>query len=131
MLLAGRVLFLVPLPVTLWGARGHLPGWGAAILDWVDSLPLPDWFAGWPAIVNGFVAAGVIAIGGFVVWRLTGKGWDTSSPPMRPPSSGESRRRGMGPLRPSAGPVAVLLPTGAIAGLAIYLRTGASSSPTW
>jgi hypothetical protein len=120
-LLAARVLFLVAFPVTLWGARNHLPAWGAAILRWVDSLPLPDWFAGWPAIVNGFVAAGVVAILGLLLWWLTGKGWDIVI------GADEGAFFGRRPaVRWSALQVgwlicAVLLPTTVIAGLSIYL----------
>ncbi len=76
MLLAGRVLFLAALATALWGARSKLPEWGAATLDWIDSLPLPDWFGDWPPVVNGFVAAALISIGGLVLWWLTMKTWD-------------------------------------------------------
>jgi hypothetical protein len=121
MLLASRVLFLLAFPVTLWAARNHLSGWGAALLRWVDSLPLPDWFTGWPAIVNGFVAAGVVAIIGLLLWWLTGKGWDIVI------GADEGAFFGRRPaVRWSALQVgwligALLLPTAVMAGLSIYL----------
>lgn len=76
MLLAGRILFFAALVTTLWGARERLSDWGSATLRWVDSLPLPDWFAGWPWFVNGFVAGALVAVIGFVLWLVTGKIWD-------------------------------------------------------
>src|SRR4029078_1853581 len=77
LLLAARILFIVAFVTTLWGARYELPGWGAATLRWIASLPLPDWFGGWPAVVNGFVAAAVVGLATLVLWYLTAKGWDT------------------------------------------------------
>jgi uncharacterized membrane protein (Fun14 family) len=77
LLLAARILFMIGFVTTLWGARNELHKWGAATLQWVDSLPLPDWFGGWPAVVNGFVAAGVVGLVTLVLWYLTAKGWDT------------------------------------------------------
>jgi hypothetical protein len=121
MLLAARVLFLVALPVTLWGARNHLPGWGAAILRWVDSLPLPDWFAGWPPIVNGFVAAAVVALLGLLLWWLTGKGWDIVIGADESAFFGRRAAIGWSPLAAGWMVGALLLPTAVIAGLAIYL----------
>jgi hypothetical protein len=76
LLLAARILFIVGFVTALWGARSELPNWGAATLQWIDSLPLPDWFGGWPSVVNGFVAAGVVGIVALLLWYLTGKGWD-------------------------------------------------------
>jgi hypothetical protein len=79
MLLAGRVLFLVALATTLFGAltQQTLPAWGTAILKWVNDLPLlPDWFAGWTGVANGIVAAVVVGIIGLVVWWFTIKAWD-------------------------------------------------------
>ena len=76
MLLVGRILFFAALAISLWGARESLPDWGKATLRWVDSLPLPDWFAGWPWFVNGFVAGALVAAIGFVLWLITGKVWD-------------------------------------------------------
>jgi hypothetical protein len=76
LLLAARILFIVGFVTTLWGARNELPDWGAATLGWIDSLPLPDWFGGWPAVVNGFVAAGVVGLASLVLWYVTAKGWD-------------------------------------------------------
>jgi hypothetical protein len=77
LLLGARILFIVAFATTLWGARKVLPAWGAATLQWIDSLPLPDWFGGWPGLVNGFVAAAVVGIATLVLWYLTAKGWDT------------------------------------------------------
>jgi hypothetical protein len=76
LLLGARILFIVGFVTALWGARDELPAWGAATLGWIDSLPLPDWFGGWPGVVNGFVAAAVIGLATLVLWYLTGKGWD-------------------------------------------------------
>jgi hypothetical protein len=120
-LLAARVLFLVAFLVTLWGARNHLPGWGAAILRWVDSLPLPDWFAGWPAIVNGFVAAGLVAILGLLLWWLTGKGWDIVIGADEAAFFGRRPAVGWSALQVGWLIGAVLLPTAVIAGLSSYL----------
>jgi len=77
LLLAARILFMIGFVTTLWGARNELHKWGAATLHWIDSLPLPDWFGGWPPVVNGFVAAGVVGLATLVLWYLTAKGWDT------------------------------------------------------
>jgi hypothetical protein len=121
MLLAARVLFLVALPVTLWGARNHLPDWGAGILRWVDSLPLPDWFAGWPPIVNGFVAAAVVAIIGLILWWLAGKGWDLVISADEGAFFGRRAAVGWSPLAAGWMVAAVLLPTAVVAGLSIYL----------
>jgi hypothetical protein len=76
MLLAGRMLFLAALVVALWGVRSHLPGWGGAALSFVNSIPLlPDWFANWPPIVNGFAAAAIVIVIGSVGWLLLVKAW--------------------------------------------------------
>ncbi len=76
MLLAGRMLFLAGLVVALWGVRKHLPTWGDEILGWVNALPLlPDWFAGWPPVVYGFVAAAIVIVIGSVGWVLLVKAW--------------------------------------------------------
>ncbi|MEX2137385.1 MAG: hypothetical protein WEB29_10630 [Chloroflexota bacterium] len=122
MLLAGRVLFLVALATTLWGIRNHLPEWGAAILGWVDSLPLPDWFAGWPAVVNGFVAAGLVAIIGLVLWWLTMKGWDIVIGADEAAFFGRRPAVEWSALAIAWMIAAVLLPTAVIVGLAIYLE---------
>ena len=121
MLLAGRVLFFVALATTLWGARNHLPDWGAGILGWVDSLPLPDWFAGWPAIVNGFVAAAVVAIIGLLLWWVTMKGWDIVIGADEAAFFGRRPAVEWSPLSIVWMVAAVLLPTAIIAGLALYL----------
>lgn len=121
LLLAGRVLFLVALATTLWGARNHLPEWGKAILDWVNSLPLPDWFAGWPPIANGFVAAGVIAVIGLVLWWLTTKGWDIVIGGDEGAFFGRRPAVEWSPLAIVWMGAAILLPTAVIAGLSTYL----------
>lgn len=121
LLLAGRVLFLVALATTLWGARNHLPEWGKAILDWVNSLPLPDWFAGWPPIANGFVAAGVIAVIGLVLWWLTMKGWDIVIGGDEGAFFGRRPAVEWSPLAIFWMGAAILLPTAVIAGLSTYL----------
>jgi hypothetical protein len=121
-LLAGRVLFFTALVTAVWAVRGKLWDWGAAILTWLNSLPLPDWFGTQePSTVTGFVAAAVIVIGGLIVWLLTVKGWDAI---IRADESAFFARE-----QPAAWPgkavawavLAVLLPTGVIVGLAIYL----------
>jgi hypothetical protein len=76
LLLAARILFIVAFVTTLWGARNRLPDWGGGTLDWIDSLPLPDWFGDWPPLVNGFVAAALVGIIAVVLWWVTIKGWD-------------------------------------------------------
>lgn len=121
MLLAGRVLFLVALATTLWGARNHLPDWGAATLRWVDSLPLPDWFAGWPAIVNGFVAAALVAVIGLVLWWMTMKGWDIVIGADEGAFFGRRPAVEWSALAIAWMVAAILLPTAVIGGLAIYL----------
>ena len=122
LLLAGRVLFLVALATTLWGARNHLPEWGKATLDWVNSLPLPDWFAGWHPIANGFVAAGVIAVIGLILWWVTIKGWDIVIGADEAAFFGRKPPVDWSPLLMIWLAVAVLLPTGVIAGLSAYLN---------
>jgi hypothetical protein len=122
MLLAGRVLFFTALVTAIWGVRHHLWDWGAAILSWLNSLPLPDWFGtAEPSTVTGFVAAAAIAVGGLIVWLLTIKGWDAII------GADESAffSRGQAVEWPGQAVawllVAILLPTGVIVGLAIYL----------
>ncbi len=122
LLLAGRVLFLVALATSLWGARYHLPEWGKAMLDWVNSLPLPDWFAGWHPIANGFAAAGVIAIIGLILWWLTIKGWDIVIGADEAAFFGRRPAVDWSPLLVIWLIGAVLLPTGVIAGLSAYLN---------
>ncbi|MEX1072767.1 MAG: hypothetical protein WED86_03620, partial [Chloroflexota bacterium] len=121
LLLAGRVLFLVALATTLWGARHHLPEWGKAILDWVNGLPLPDWFAGWPDVANGFVAAGVIAVVGLILWWLTIKGWDIVIGADEAAFFARSPAVAWSPLLVVWLIGAVLLPTGVVAGLSVFL----------
>ena len=121
MLLTARILFLVAFATTLWGARYWLPTWGAGTLTWIDSLPLPDWFSGWPPVVNGFVAAGLIGIIGLVLWWMTAKGWDIVI------GADEAAFFGRRPaVEWSALSIvwllgAVVLPTAVIAGLSFYL----------
>jgi hypothetical protein len=122
MLLASRILFFAALATFLWGARKELPAWGAATLRWVDSLPLPDWFAGWPGVVNGFVAGALVAIIGFVLWLITGKIWDIVV------AADEAAFHGRRPaVEWSTLSIiwmigAVLWPTAVLAGLSIYLN---------
>lgn len=122
MLLAGRVLFFTALVTAIWGVRHHLWDWGAAILTWLDSLPLPDWFGTQdPSTVTGLVAAAVIAISGLIVWLLTIKGWDAIIGADEAAFFAREPARGW-----TAGAVvwllvAILLPTGAMVGLSIYL----------
>jgi hypothetical protein len=122
MLLAGRVLFLTALVTAIWGVRAHLWRWGAAILDWLNSLPLPDWFGtAEPSTVTGLVATAVIAIGGLVVWLLMGRAWD------RIIGADEAAFFTREPAAEWPAPaiawllLALLLPTGVIVGLAISL----------
>ena len=122
MLLAGRVLFFTALVTAVWAVRSRLWDWGAAILSWLNSLPLPDWFGTpEPSTVTGFAAAAVIVIGGLVVWLLTIRGWDAVI------GADEVAFFKCAPAVDWSAPaiawlvVAVLLPTGAIVGLAIYL----------
>jgi hypothetical protein len=122
MLLAGRVLFFTALVTAIWGVRHHLWDWGAAILSWLNSLPLPDWFGtAEPSTVTGFAAAAVIAIGGLIVWLLTIKGWDTII--KADEAAFFARAEAVEwPGKAIAWMVlAVLLPTGVMVGLAIYL----------
>jgi len=121
LLLAGRVLFLVALATTLWGARYHLPEWGRAFLDWVNALPLPDWFVGWDPIANGFVAAGVIAVIGLILWWLTIKGWDIVIGADEAAFFGRKPAVDWSPLLVIWLTAAILLPTGVVAGLSAYL----------
>jgi len=122
LLLAGRILFLVSLATTLWGARNHLPEWGKAILDWVNSLPLPDWFAGWPPIANGFVAAGVIAVASLILWWVTIKGWDIVIGADEAAFFGRKPAVDWSPLLVVWLIGAVALPTGVVAGLSAFLN---------
>ena len=122
MLLAGRVLFLVALPVALWGARYYLPEWGRAILGWVNSLPLPDWFAGWPPVVNGVVAGVVLAIAALVVWIIVGKIWDVVIAADEAAFFGRRPAEEWSTLAAIWLAVAVALPAGIITGLAISLE---------
>jgi hypothetical protein len=122
MLLAGRVLFFTALVTAIWGVRHHLWDWGAAILSWLSSLPLPDWFGtAEPSTVTGFVAAAVIVISGLVVWVITIKGWDAII------GADEAAFFAREPSVEWPGKaiawmvVATLLPTSVIVGLAIYL----------
>ena len=124
MLLAGRVLFLAALVTAIWGVRAHLRAWGAAMLDWLNSLPLPDWFGtAEPSTVTVLVATASIAIGGLIVWLLILKGWDTiigadeAAFFAREPAVDWPAQAVAWIL------LAVLLPTGAIVGLAIYLAS--------
>jgi hypothetical protein len=122
MLIAGRVLFFTALVTAVWAVRGRLWDWGAAILSWLNSLPLPDWFGtAEPSTVTGFAAAAVIVIGGLIVWLLTIKGWDAII------GADEAAFFAREPAVEWPGQavawmlLAVLLPSGAIVGLAIYL----------
>jgi hypothetical protein len=121
MLLAGRVLFLTALGTALWGARSRLPDWGAATLDWVNSLPLPDWFGDWPPVVNGFVAAALVGVIGLVAWWVLSKGWDV----LIGLDEGAffARKAATEWSPPAVGWLlaAVLLPTAVTVALAIYL----------
>lgn len=122
MLLAGRVLFFTALVTALWGVRAHLWEWGAAILAWVTSLPLPDWFGTpEPSTVTGFVAAVVIVIAGLVVWLLTIRGWDAMIGADEAAFFGREPAVEWSALAIDWLLLAVLLPTGTIVGLAVYL----------
>ena len=121
-LLAARVLFIVSLVTALWGARYHLPEWGKAILDWVNSLPLPDWFTGWGAVANGFVAAGVIALSSLILWYLTMKGWDIVIGADEAAFFGRKPAVDWSPLLTIWLALAILLPTGVAAGLSAFLN---------
>ena len=121
-LLAARVMFLVSLVTALWGARYHLPEWGKAILDWINSLPLPDWFAGWGPVANGFVAAGVIAVGGLIMWWLIMKGWDIVIGADEAAFFAREPAVDWSPLQTIWLAFAIVLPTGLIAGLSAFLN---------
>jgi hypothetical protein len=122
MLLAGRVLFLAALTTSLWGVRRRLPDWGAATLDWVNSLPLPDWFGDWPPVVNGFVAAALVALIGLVGWWVMSKAWDIVIGVDE--SAFFARKAGTKWGAPAAAwlVAAVLLPTAVMVALASYLN---------
>ena len=121
MLLTARILFWVAFITTLWGARYWLPTWGAGTLTWIDSLPLPDWFSGWPPVVNGFVAAALIGIIGLVLWWVTIKGWDIVIGADEAALFGRRPAVEWSDLSILWLGAAVALPTAVVAGMASYL----------
>jgi len=122
MLLTGRVLFLVALATTLFGARNRLPEWGAATLRWVDDLPvLPDWFTGWPGVANGFVAAALVGLIGMIIWWVLGKGWDAVIGADEAAFFARRKAQDQSALSIGWMVAAVVVPTVVMAGLSIYL----------